>query len=404
MKIVLATFGSRGDVQPMLALTLALQSAGHEALLTGPPEKADWAREIGCPYTPLGENVTDFIDRMPDAHTLKSAAAFISFVRKGLVAQFGELPDIVKGADLVTGSSLIFALSSVAEAKGIPYRYIAFAPQMLPSGSHPFMAFKTQTLPKWLNRFGWWFARFSDKPNITRLINRQRKRFGLKPVSDAWLHILGNQPIVASDPAISQVPEDVSEPAVVQTGYMHLAQPDLKSAELSQFLKAGPPPVYAGFGSMPRLDQARCTATIVAAARQAGQRAVISKFWDEPSQYDNDEDIFFIRKYPHLHLFPKMAAIIHHGGAGTTATAVRSGRPQIIVPHILDQYYWGHQVNLAGLGPEPIRRSRLKVKKLAAAIETCISNESIQQNAKTAAKIVRQTNGLALTVSELVGS
>jgi UDP:flavonoid glycosyltransferase YjiC (YdhE family) len=402
MKIVLATFGSRGDVQPMLALTLALQAAGHEALLAGPPEKAAWARELDCPYTPLGEDVTDFIDRMPDAHSLKSAVKFISFVRNGIRAQFDLLPKIIKGADLVVGSSLIFALSSVAEAMSIDYRYIAFAPQLIPSGGHPFLAIKTQRLPKWANRLTWTLARLSDKANITCLVNRQRKRMGLKPVADAWYNIMGHKLIVASDRAISEVPPDVTKPSVVQTGYMHLEMPDPKSDRLSRFLESGPPPVYAGFGSMPKLDQIHCVDTIVKAARLAGQRAIISRFWDEPTQYDNAEDIFFIQKYPHLHLFPKMAAIIHHGGAGTTATAAISGQPQIIVPHILDQYYWGRRIHSANLGPKPIRRSRLSVQKLAAAINACVSDDTFKQTAKATAMAIWKTDGLALTVSELL--
>ncbi|MBW2168367.1 MAG: glycosyltransferase family 1 protein [Deltaproteobacteria bacterium] len=403
MKIVLATFGSLGDVQPMLALSLSLKSAGHDVLLAAPPEKAKWVEQQGCPFHPLGDDVTAFIDDMKDAHSFHSAVHFVRYVRKELISQFDIFPKIIAGADLVIGASLVFALSSVAESMGIEYRFIAFTPQLLPSGKYPFMAFKHHWLPKWYNRMTWQIARILDRINLTLLINKKRKQLGLKPVDDAWFHILGKHVIVASDKAIAKVPQDV-EPAFTQTGYMHLDQPNQHLPELEAFLSAGPPPVYAGFGSMPKKDQANNVPIVVNAARSAGQRVVIGKFWDEPSEFSNSDDVFFIKRYPHLKLFPHMAAVIHHGGAGTTAASAISGVPQIIVPHILDQYYWGHQVYQSHLGPKPIWRSKLTYQKLSTAIQECLSNDLIQQRAKAASEIINQQNSLEMTSSLLTGS
>ena len=176
MKIVLATFGSRGDVQPMLALSLALISKGHDVLLAAPPEKAVWAKQLGCPFHRLGSNVTAFIDDLENAHSLRSAICFVSFLRKELNAQFDLLPKIIAGADLVIGSSLTFALSTIAEFMGIEYRYIAFTPQLFPSAWHPFPAFKHQRFPKWYNRLTWRLARLIDHYNISRLINDHRRQ------------------------------------------------------------------------------------------------------------------------------------------------------------------------------------------------------------------------------------
>ncbi len=142
MKIALATFGSRGDVQPVLALSLALQSAGHQVLLACPPEKAAWARELGCPYQPLGSDITAFIDTMKNVHSIRTAIYFTRYLRKEFIAQFHIFPKIIAGADLVVGASLVGALSTVAESMGIPYRFIAFSPSMLPSGHYPNPLFK----------------------------------------------------------------------------------------------------------------------------------------------------------------------------------------------------------------------------------------------------------------------
>ena len=402
MKIVLATFGSRGDVQPMLALSLALISKGHDVLLAAPPEKAVWAKQLGCPFHRLGSDVTAFIDDLKNAHSLRSAICFVSFLRKALNAQFDLLPKIIAGADLVIGSSLTFALSTIAESMGIEYRYIAFTPQLFPSAWHPFPAFKHQRFPKWYNRLTWRLARLLDRYNISRLINNHRRQLGLKLIQDTWRHIMGQHVIVASDSVISGVPPDVVEPAFTQTGYMHLNQPDQHLPGLDAFLKGGSPPVYAGFGSMPVRDQIRSVSLIVEAARLSGQRVVISKFWEEPSEFSNADNICFIKNFPHLKLFPNMAAVIHHGGAGTTASTAISGVPQIIVPHILDQYYWGNQIYQSKLGPRPIWRSELTSKKLAASIRECLSNKSIQQKAKETSGLIKQNDSLELTVSEIL--
>lgn len=402
MKIVLATYGSRGDVQPMLALSLALQSKGHDVLLAGPPEKAAWAEKLGCPFHPLGSDVTAFIDDMDNAHSMRTAFFFVSFLRKELNAQFGILPKIIAGADLVIGSSLTLALSTIAESMEIAYRYIAFAPQLLPSGEYPFPAFKHQRMPKWYNRLTWRIAKLLDRHNVTRMINRHRQLLDLKMIRGVWRHIMGPHVIVASDSAISKIPPDANEIACTQTGYMHLNQPDKQLPELDAFLAAGPPPVYAGFGSMPARDQIRNVALFVEAARLAGQRAVISKFWDAPSEFEDADDIFFIINYPHLKLFPKMAAVIHHGGAGTTATTAISGVPQIIVPHILDQYYWGNQIYRNKLGPRPIWRSKLNSIKLAEAIQRCRTDKHMRHNARETAKIIKQQDSLERTVREIL--
>jgi UDP:flavonoid glycosyltransferase YjiC (YdhE family) len=397
MKIVLATFGSRGDVQPMLALTLALKSAGHDVLFAGPPEKAMWAAQLGAPFHPLGSDLTAFLDSIKSAYSFGATLCFIRFMRRELGGQFDALPKIIAGADLVIGASLVLALSSAAEAMGVAYRYIAFTPQLLPSGDHPFVAVKHHGLPRWCNRLTWETARLLDRINLNRMINQKRRQLGLSPTKDAWDHILGRHVIVASDRAISGVPLDIGR-RHSQTGYMHLDQPDQHHPGLEAFLNAGPSPVYAGFGSMPKQDQIDSLPVVIQAARSAGQRVVVGKFWEEPSVYDDAEDVFFIKRYPHLKLFPRMAAIVHHGGAGTTATSAASGVPQIIVPHILDQYYWGDQVCRSGLGPKPIWRSRLTARKLAAAIKECLSNHAMRQQAEGASAMIGKADSVETAV------
>jgi UDP:flavonoid glycosyltransferase YjiC (YdhE family) len=403
MKIVLSTFGSRGDVQPMLALALGFQAAGHEALLIGPPEKAAWAAELGCPYQPAGNDVTALIDTMDAAHTVRSALIFTQYVRREVAVQFEQLPSLVQGADMIVAASLCFGLASMAEASQIPYRFITFAPQLMPSGYHPFPAFRHQCLPNWCNRAGWHLAKAMDRFNLTRLVNNYRRKMGLLPITDFLAHIMGPRVIVASDAAVAAVPPDV-KPEYIQTGYMHLSQPQQQLPDLEQYLAAGTKPIYVGFGSMPPRDQARQVPLIVNAARCVGRRVVISRFWQAPRAEEYGDDVFFIQKYPHRQLFPKMAAIVHHGGAGTTATAAISGVPQVVIPHILDQYYWGEQIRRSGLGPPPVWRSGMTAAKLTKAIQACLEERSYWQKARFVGQQIRRENGVQQTIEAILAS
>ncbi len=397
MKIVLGTSGTRGDVQPMVALTLGLRKKGHEVLLVGPPERMEWAKELGCPYQGLGCDVTQFLDSIDTALSIPSAVKFVNYVRNEIRTQFEMLPDIIKGADLVVGSSLMFALSSIAEALDLQYRYVAFTPQLFPSSFHPFPVFKTQTLPGWCNRLSWQLASLGDRFNTERLVNRYRKQFKLKPLSNLWLHVLGHNPIVACDPQVAEIPADVPLKPI-QTGYMHLHMPKPDYPELEDFLISDSPPIYAGFGSMPPKDQARHIPLFAKVARLLDKRFIISQLWPESNDVSYSKDVFFIKNYPHEYLFPRTAAIIHHGGAGTTAAATRSGRPQIIVPHILDQYYHGHRIFISGLGAKPIWRSRISPKTLIQALTFCLSNADIQLRTKAVSRSIQTEQSLANTI------
>ena len=387
----------------MLALALALRQAGHDALLAGPPEKAAWARELGCPFRPLGSDMTAFLDGMKNAHSLHSTLSFVRFMRRELTRQHQCLREILSGADLAVGASLVFTLSTVAESMGIAYRYLAFTPQLLPSGQHPFLAFRRQDLPQWINRTGWRMVKGLDRFNLGTLLNRMRRQAGLEPIADPWRHILGPRVIVAADPAVARIAPDAASGSV-QTGYLHLKQPDVQLPDLEAFLGQGAPPVYAGFGSMPVRDQVAMVPLIVRAARSAGQRLVINRFWERPSRYQDSTDVFSISRYPHLKLFPRMAAVVHHGGAGTTACGALSAVPQVIVPHVLDQYYWGHQVHRSGLGPAPVWRSRLTAARLSAAIGECIASPHIRRRARTAAAQIIPQRSLQTTIEALLST
>ena len=397
-KIVIATCGTRGDIQPLIALARALTSRGHEALIAAPPEQGARVEDCGCAFQALGSDFTQMLSRHRQVHTLKPVKDFLAFLRLEIRKQLSQLPGIIDGADLVLGASLCLGLHSAAELTGIPYGYVAMAPQILPSAHHPFVALKSQNLPPWLNRLSWAMARLLDRMNFTALINKERRHLKLAPVKDILRHVIGEHVMVASDPVIAEVPPDVGLDCF-QTGYLHLQANQKISERLEAFLATGPAPVYFGFGSMSTRGQEALVALIRESLGLTGQRGILSGFRFDETCFADSKNCIFVDEVPHPLLFTRLAAVVHHGGSGTTATAALAGVPQIIVPHILDQYYWGERVYRCGLGPKPLRRSQLTAERLAKAISECVSGQRYYGRASEIAEALKKQDSRRLAVA-----
>jgi UDP:flavonoid glycosyltransferase YjiC (YdhE family) len=401
MKIVIATCGSRGDVQPVLALALELKARGHDVLLAAPPENESWVNSYGMVYAAFGSDIMAFLLSKPKATSLKAMTQFIQFIRKELDHQFEQLPRIVHGADLIIGAALVVSLPTIAEHLTIPYRFIAYTAQFLPSGRHPSPMTVGQKYPACINRLSWQTHFLFDRLYFQRVINRQRRQLGLPPTQCMWTNLLGGtDPIVACDSEIDPVPSDTAFPSI-QVGYMHLKQKGQLSDTIKAFLKKGPPPIYFGFGSMPGQEQSKLRSMLLRAARDAGQRVVMLQLRQDRSRLSSPDDCCFINKEPHDQLFPHMAAIVHHGGAGTTATAARAGIPQIIVPHVLDQFHYAHRVYQCGLSPKPVLRTKLTRNTLADRINEITNNPKYRKQAQIVAEKINHTNSIAKIIKIL---
>jgi UDP:flavonoid glycosyltransferase YjiC (YdhE family) len=185
------------------------------------------------------------------------------------------------------------------------------------------------------------------------------------------------------------------------TGYWFLEhrkqwQPD---PALAQFLAAGEPPVYVGFGSMRSRDPQETAALVIRALDMAGQRGILLSGWGGLAQSDLPHNIFMIESIPHDWLFPRMSAVVHHGGAGTTAAGLRAGIPSILIPFFADQPYWGAQIERLGVGPKAIRRDKLAAPRLAAAIRTAVTNHQMQEKAAELGRKIRTENGVETAVN-----
>lgn len=383
MRIVLAAEGTRGDIHPMLALARTLAGSGHEVRLCAPPDFAEDAAQVDVPFTPVGESVRTYLDSQ--AHMLHgSALRAMNAGRKWFVESiersFRDLRPAAEGAELVLYAGVQFAASSVAEAVGAPSRMIAYCPSLLRSSWQTPFAVPRGALRPWQNRAAWWFVtRFMG--TLRPLLDRERAKLGLGPVGDLYSLLCGDRPFLAAEEILAPPPADWSG-AVRVLGCLHPFDARAPLPEkLEAFLDAGEPPVYVGFGSMTDPDPRAATRLILDAVARAGVRAVLSAGWAGLGDAALPSDVMVIGPVSHAALFRSVSAVIHHGGAGTTTMAARAGAPQILVPHILDQYHWAHRVARLGLGPPALRRRGLDAERLAQAIRALRDNDLVSERA-----------------------
>jgi vancomycin aglycone glucosyltransferase len=305
----------------------------------------------------------------------------IRHIRQQIAARLADLIEITRDADLVVAGGPEFAASSAAEHNRVAYRYVAYCPAMFPSRDHAPIFVPWQSLPGWANRALWPLVMTPIQVAIGRVLTPARRSVGLAPVRDAMGLLLGERPLLAVDSVFAHAPAEASLP-IAQFPALHPLGGDALPAKLVSFLDAGPAPVYFGFGSMPDARPQATTRILLEAIETLGCRAVIGAGWAELGGAALLEGVLEIGAVSHPELFARCAAVVHHGGAGTTTTAARSGAPQLVVPHLADQFYWGRRVARLGLGAPPIARRRLDSPSLVAALSAMLDNEVVAERAR----------------------
>lgn len=383
MRIAIAAEGTRGDIHPMLSLGTSFRRAGHEVLICAPPDFREATEECDLEFRPVGRSVREFLEQQ--SHTLHEGALVTMregarFFRENIALHFEALIDACAGADRMFGAGTEMAAASIAELHGIPYRFIAYVPGLFPSGEHPPFVVPKQDLPRWVNRLAWWAMARAMNGFLRGEVNRQREQLGLARLRDIVAQVYSSAPLLASEPALGGVPADVRMP-VQQIGCLHPFEEEPLPPKLLEFLDQGEPPVYVGFGSMTDPAPEATTRTVLDAIAALGCRAIVSEGWAGLGGLPLPEGVMVIGVVSHPALFRRVAAVVHHGGAGTTTTAARAGAPQVLVPHILDQFYWAQRVERLGLGPPAIRRRRLDTATLAATLREVVGNEILAERA-----------------------
>ncbi|HEY0448654.1 glycosyltransferase [Actinophytocola sp.] len=389
MKVAILTQFSRGDVQPFAALARVLDEAGHEVVVGAPAGSASLMEPHSTKVIPFNDiaktMLSDPLMRQSlDANHwgLRGRVLSRRHMRKHRSLRDALRGDMRKavdeGADIVVHHGLLPG-HEVAETLGVPAVPVFMDPFWIPTSSftNPEFPFR---LPRALNK-----ASF-----VGTNLRRRRQRDPLRRPD-------GTPATVLQAFSRHALPAPLGYPDWVHTtGYWFLpaASGWTPPRRLTEFLAAGEPPVYVGFGSAVGSDPVRSGHVVRDAVRLAGVRAVVVAGWGGIRFAEPDDRLLYLDEAPFDWLFPRMAAIVHHGGGGTASAALASGRPQVVCPFTISgQRFWAWQVHAAGAAPPPIPQHRLTAERLAAAIRRAVTEPRIATRANQLGHQIRAEDG-----------
>jgi sterol 3beta-glucosyltransferase len=402
--------GTRGDVQPYVTLGAGLKEAGHEVTIVTGKDFGAMVSGRGLRYVALDVDLLELTQSPEGRAALRSprgalrlARGLMPTVRKMLVDEWEAVAS--SGADALVYHPKAMGGRHVAEALGVPGFLALPVPALSPTRAFPVPVLPLPDLGGPLNKLSYGaFFRSITLP-YRRMANRWRKEtLGLPalPLLASELELRG-EPVVRlypCSPHVVPVPADWDESSAM-TGYWFLdAGSDWRPPdELAAFLEDGPPPVYVGFGSAaPHPEGSRAAA--LAALWRLGLRGVLATGRHGMAAPGAIE----IEGAPHEWLFPRMAAVVHHGGAGTTAEGLRAGRPTAVFPsNFGDQLFWGRRVHALGAGPEPVPQKRLTAEGLIATIRAVTNDEGMRRRTATLGEKIRAEDGVARAVEIVAG-
>ncbi|MEO9528324.1 glycosyltransferase [Roseibium sp.] len=415
-KILIASLGTRGDVQPYVALARALTAQGAEVTLVTGEGFDDMIEAAGARSRPVPINYQTLL-QSPEVQ-----AALFTF--KGKIRAARQNIDLQKEIsrqlwqtgleerpDLILFNLKASVMTLVGRRLNVPALPTALQPVTAPTGDFPIPLFGLPDLGRGLNRWSYRAGRFLMEAGLSPLLKPVRAEADAECAMPGNLvdgHMPdGNVPLSLQAFSRALVPTPADWPPHAWACGYWLSDPDAgyrPPPELAGFLEAGSAPVYLGFGSMPSRHPEKLTATVLEALRTSGRRAILATGWGGLSPMDLPADlagrVFLLENAPHSWLFPRCAAIVHHGGAGTTHEAIRWGKPSLVCPVFADQPFWGKQVHKIGAGPKPIRQSTLSPETLRQALVD-LDSPAFGAGAERAAAIMAGEPGATGTASRL---
>ncbi len=403
MRILILTFGTRGDVQPYAALAQAAIAAGHEAAVCTAEGFRPLVEDAGVPYLHMDNDMLDLIQtEMP---SMSGAGDGLRLVRRMTAAMRASLLDQWQAAQTFEPDLVVYHPKSlgglhVAERLQIPAVVSLPLPFFTPTRAFPVPFIARWPLGGTANRLSYQFNRFTALAYGGMINAFRRDTLGLAPLSrwSDYLSLPDGRPLPALygfSSAVVPVPADYPPHAHV-TGYWFLPDPAAwqPPPDLQAFMGAGEPPLYIGFGSMGfGKNAATRGATILEAVRHVGARAVVATGWGGIDLTETSDKIFVVRDIPHEWLLPRTAAVVHHGGAGTTAAGLRAGRPTLICPVLGDQGFWAERISHLGAGPRPIAIRRLTTATLTERLHQLLTEPHYPTAANSIGEAIRSEDG-----------
>jgi UDP:flavonoid glycosyltransferase YjiC (YdhE family) len=394
LRVVLATVGSRGDVQPMMALANAFTARGHVPLVAAPPNFEAWIRSLGFDFAPLGLDMQVFLAENPDMMTGNPVKMFKEMSREfnaQMPLQAQQLKPACQDADAIVYGGLALAAPTVADCLRMPVLGVLYTSCLLPSSQHPPPNVPWHGLPHWMNDLLWRTNRVVGDSLLRGTLNKTRAGFGLPPVEYVRRHLFEDHPLIIAADEILFPPDPLWEGRYPYANFIYFNDPAPLDPELEAWLAAGDPPVFVGFGSMSGKGTSRVEHMIVEAVSSTGRRCIVGAGWAGLGAGSLPSGWRVVRDAPHALLFPRAAVVVHHGGSGTTAQALRAGVPQVLLPLILDQFHHAHRLHLAGIAPHPVPMEKITAGELAAAIQAAL--ELPPGPRQTAAARLRASDG-----------
>lgn len=386
MRIAILGYGSRGDIQPVLVVADALKRRGHEVRLTVNVNSAEWAKRSGLDVLPMYPDVEAFM-RSPGGQRLVAKGKSSTLFRELAALEERHNDDITRvcreacrGADLVCSTIVtVFRGASHAETLGVPHLCLATLPMFKTASFASYLLPVCDYHVGWLNRLSWdlyisayWFGQRG-------LFNATRRALGLpewkrrpRVEEGAFIHMYSKH--------VLPIPDDVPR-SHLQGGYATIA-PELRERlgeatlphGLDEWLTAGSPPVFFGFGSLPVLDPASVLRDVIRLCERHSIRALVGAGWTEYARESLPETVFVAPAFDHDRVLPRCRAAVHHGGAGTTAAALRAGLPTLVCSLFSDQPLWGHRVSQLGAGTTFSFR-KFGPRRLSAALDVLLRPE-----------------------------
>ncbi|MFN8531775.1 MAG: glycosyltransferase [Anaerolineae bacterium] len=396
MRIVILTIGTRGDVQPFVALARGLRAGGHQPLIVAPEAFESFITSYGVEYAPFPGDPAAFIQNLVDrgGSRVRLIGEVMRFAMPIARDVLHRALDASRGADVILASFLLTVGGyQVAQQRDVPFISAQLFPTFTPTSAFPMAGFPgggpfANRLSHHLSTTLFW----NSSRIAYQVLKRQAPEIPRRlenPFGRSLRTLYGFSPLVLPPPS-----EWDDRTRVTGYWFLDTSHGWTPPQILSDFLAAGEPPVYVGFGSMVTREAERLSGVVIEALRRTRQRAILLGGWGKFGGSSLPDHILQLDSAPHDWLFDRVAATVHHGGAGTTGAALRAGKPTLIVPFTADQPFWGARAAAMGVAPAPIPHKRLIVENLTAALERLRDDTVMRERAAEVGRAIRAENGI----------